>query len=101
MVAHAASPAGLLGRRQFPGGMVSDLRVADACHHAAVCRAHRRPPAPGGIPARDRFAAPHGARPLTELLCTHFSCNPRKTLPAKSNDCAAVCSAITNSSATA
>src|SRR5207247_5287604 len=84
VVADPASAAGLLGGRQFPGGLVSRIRLEHAGDGADRHSLHRRPPAPGRIPTRNRFPAPHGARPLTETLCTHyFFCNLSTTSSAR------------------
>ena len=64
--------ARLLGRRQFPAGLEPRLPVADARDGAARRRDDRRPPAPGRIPARNRFPAPHGACLLTEISMPLF-----------------------------
>src|SRR5471030_281975 len=66
MVAHAASGAGLLGRRQHSAGLVRAGGLELAGDDSAWDRTGRYPPAAGRVPAGNRFLAPHGACNVTE-----------------------------------
>ncbi len=61
MVAHTASAARILGRREFSVGLAAILPVEHGGHADDWNRIHHDPAAAGGIAARTRLSAPPGA----------------------------------------
>ena len=71
VVAHPASAARLLGRRQHRSGHVPDRSAQPRRAHSIGRRAVADPPPPGGSTARNRFPSPLRPRYLTDIKWTH------------------------------